>query len=213
MGTTNDGDWSGDANSYAAATRGKDWATQVITPLATHASATPGIVVEGGIDIEAGFASTEADAETWILKYLAYTSGDLVEHGSADNCPTAYGSVGLSCGPVKNDNNRINTWTQMQYYRLAHRLNAARIVALPQIYSAADAARWENIDRTGVGFSGKITFVGALTSAVACAPADSGCTSLTPAGGFAALWDSLSASAATAPTTSLTIATDLRSDT
>ena len=202
VGTNNDGDWS----SYPAAARGTDWAAQVIEPVRRHAQATPNVLISGGDDIEAGFASSEADAETWIRSYLSATSADLVEHGSADGCPTTAGTIGTSCATIIDENNLAKAWTQANYYALAHGLSPGRIVALPQIYLSAQATQWANIDRTGATTSDKIDFIGVLTELAACGP---GC-SLTPAAGFTALWNALRSNAVTAP--ALSLASDLQVD-
>ena len=199
VGTNNDGEWSA---NFPADTRGTDWATNVVEPIRIHASANTGIVIAGGDDIEAGFASTEAQAETWINSYLMATSAELVEHGSADGCPTTSGAVGGTCGAG---------WTELQYYRLAHALSPSRIIALPQIYYTSQAAQWANIDQTGATSSDKINFVGTLTENAACGASSGACSSLTPEQGFAALWDALSQGTYTTP--ALTVATDLESDT
>ena len=208
VGTSNDGDWAG----YLATNRGQDWATKVIVPLQTYALTKIGIEVDAGMDAEAGFASTEANVETWMTSYLgkAPSGGTLYDHGSADGCPTTLGQVGMSCQAVSNGNGGTNTWTQAQYYRMAHGLSP-RIVALPQIYSATMAIQWANIDRAGASATDHIDFVGALTSNSACSLPGSGCTSLTPLQGFDAFSAYLSTGTYTAPT-GLTYATDLQVD-
>ncbi|UQX88031.1 hypothetical protein M6D93_17280 [Jatrophihabitans telluris] len=182
------------AGVYDPATMGTDWADQVVDPLAAYAGGLgAGLTVVGANDIEAGFAMTEAAVETWISSYLAATTGQLVFLGSADACPTAAGSTGRSCGTVPiaeplNNGPTTNTWTQEQYYRMAHGLSPARILALPQIYSQAQADQWVDIDATkATSASDRIEFLGPLTEQAACAPAGSGCTSWTPIRAYYAL--------------------------
>jgi hypothetical protein len=155
IGTNNDGDWQ----TYTAAEKGADWATQVIEKLRTYAAGQNGIDVVGANDIEAGFSSSEADAENWETAYLGKTSANLIYDGSLDACPTAFGATG-SCGSVSDDNGILKTWTQAQYIRLTHGLNPTRIDALPQIYYLQQAWQWANLAFASggqIGFSGSLT--------------------------------------------------------
>lgn len=188
VGTNNDGVFSG-ANGYAANTRGTDWAAQVVAPLRSHAAA--GITVDGANDIEAvDFSGDQVQAQQWETAYLANTSvGMLIFNGSADGCPTAFGTIHGTCA---------NGWTQANYYALAH--NGTRIQALPQIYNSEQGAQWANIDATG---GGGITFAGSLTEHVAVPSTN------TAAQGWTTLYLALSTITAT-PT--LRAATDLRID-
>ena len=210
VSTNSDGDWSG----YLATPRGQDWANHVILPLAGYAAGKSGVglTVDAGIDAEAGFAATEADVETWMSSYLGVAgSGTLVDLGSADGCPVTLGTVHATCQPIGNDNNGTNTWTQAQYYRMAHGLSPSRIVALPQIYSTQMAIQWADIDRTGASATDQIDFIGTLTEHAACAPAGSGCTSIDRPTAFDAFSAYLSTGTNTA-TAGLTYATDLQVD-
>jgi hypothetical protein len=203
---------------YDPATMGTDWASKVIEPLRQHAAGLSGVTVLGANDIEAGFALSEAQAEAWETAFLAQLQGQLVFVGSADACPTAFGTSGASCGAVAVDGGpQTQTWTQAQYYRLTHGLNPSQIIVLPQVYVPAQATQWANIDRTGFGSSGHIAFVGSLTEAAAC-PAGSGSAqgcpaggSLSPVQGWASLWLALSANGLT-NSSSLAFATDLKVD-
>jgi hypothetical protein len=173
VGTNNDGDFTG----YHAKLRGTDWARLVIDPLLTYADqhSLP-IRVVGANDIEAAFASTEAQAQTWEDNYLATTTANLIENGDANDCPSAFGTTGKTCA---------FGWTQGQYYRLAH--NGTRIHVLPQVFYPAEAAKWANIDATG---GGKLIFAGALTE-FSRDP-----TQLSPTQGRAALYRAVSSVAA-----------------
>jgi hypothetical protein len=173
VGTNNDGDFA----AYPAGARGADWASEVIDPLRTFADQNGYRVrVAGANDIEAAFASTEAQAEAWENSYLATTSADLIENGDANDCPTTPGATGSTCA---------FGWTQRQYYQLAHR--GTRIRVLPQVFYPAEAAKWANIDATG---GGGLVFAGALTQHSRDA------TQLAPAQGRAALYRAASGVAA-----------------
>ena len=198
VGTNSDGNFA----TYGAGAKGEDWAELVVEPLRAYATAERSITIEGANDIEVSFAGTEAEAETWVTSYLGRTPADLIFVGSADRCPTSIGVTAQVCI----DGNRTG-WTQADYYNLAHGLSADRIVAVPQIYNADNAAQWADIDRTGVSRAGGITFIGVLTESPLCG---SGCD-FTPAQAFAALSDALSSDLRTQPM-SLTLATNLRVD-
>jgi hypothetical protein len=191
IGTNNDGTFA----IYPAAAMGSDWAA-LLGGLTAPAGSN--ITVIGANDIEAGFAGTESQAEAWEAAFLANPAQSLIFNGSADGCPSGVGVVtALGCA---------NGWTQAQYYRLAGSLAPGRIHVLPQVYVAAQAQQWANIDLAG---GGGLSFAGALTEASACGSAG-GCTSLSPAQGWAALTYALSTNAVTAPavvpaTTDLTI--------
>lgn len=193
LGTNNDGDFS----AYLASARGTDWANSVVAQVRTHAASHPRMTVLGANDIEADFASTEAQAEQWITAYLGATSGNLIFMGAASGCPTIYGTTGQVC-------TASGGWTQLQYYRLAHALAPGRIEAVPQIYTPALAVQWANIDLTGATGGDQINFIGALTENAAC-----GSCSLAPAVAFVALADALSGNALTQPT-ALQYSTDLQ---
>jgi hypothetical protein len=166
IATNNDGDW----HKYPATPRGRDWANKVIDRL----TVPDGVHVAGAADIEAGFVSTRAQAQTWEDAYLAATPEPLYYVGSADGCPSTFGATNATC--------RFG-WTEKQYYALAH--HGTRIHVLPQVYTPANAVQWANIDATG---GSGLTFAGALTERAA-APAQS----QHPAQGWAALYRALSA--------------------
>lgn len=174
-----------DANnwtSYTATARGTGWATQVVNKLRGGS----GVRVVGANDIEWGFYSTAQQALAWEAAYLkAATTKELVFVGSADGCPTAFGS-NASCN-----------WTLAQQYQLAGGKDT-RIKALPQIYTWAQAKQWANIDRAG---GRRISFLGALTEHAA-APSSSG----TPQQAYPELWNELAAIGVTPPA----VVTDLR---
>lgn len=194
VGTNNSGAFSG-TNAYPAGQRGSDWADQVIDKLAPHT----GTKIAGADDIESYFASTEAQAEQWVSSYLGATPADLIDNGSADNCPTAYGST-AECGAVRDENGVVKTWTRAQYVRLAYGLGPGRISVLPQIYYGYQAVEWLNIAAT----SGKhLSFAGSLTQYGICAAA----CGLAPSQGWAAFYHALSTAV---PTPSLAVATDLQ---
>jgi len=166
IATNNDAnDWSG----YTAAARGQDWANKVVDQLRGGS----GVTVVGANDIEWGFYSTAQQALLWESAYLgAATTKQLIFTGSADGCPTAFGS-NASCN-----------WTLAQQYQIAGGRDS-RIKALPQIYNAAQAAQWANIDRAG---GRGISFLGALTQRAA-APTQS----WTPQQAYPAFWNALAA--------------------
>jgi len=194
IGTNNDGDFT----NYTATQKGVDWATQVIEPLRSHVGAG-WLDVLGANDIEAGFASSELQAEQWETAYLANTDAKLVFDGSADACPTAFGAVG-SCGSVVDDDGAVKTWTQANYIKLAYGLSPGRILVLPQVYIALQAWQWANI---AFASGGQLTFAGSLTEHAAVA------SEFSPPQAWGALWDAISASGhLQAPQ----LATDLRSD-
>jgi hypothetical protein len=197
IGTNNDGDWA----QYTATQKGTDWATQVIEPLRTHAASNNWLTVAGADDIEAAFASSEAQAEQWVTNFLGHTTANLVQDGSADNCPFSFQTGGpVSCGPVTDNNGVTKTWTQAQYLRLEYGLAPGRIIPLPQIYIPLQAWQWSNI---AAASNGQLTFPAVLTEHAAVA------SELTPAQAWGATWDALStATNPSAPTMSV----DMRSD-
>jgi hypothetical protein len=166
IATNNDGDW----REYPATPRGRDWANKVIDRL----TVPDGVHVAGSADIESGFVSTRAQAQTWEDAYLAATAEPLYYVGSADGCPVTFGVTNATC--------RFG-WTERQYYALAH--HGTRIRVLPQVYTPGNAVQWANIDATG---GNGLIFAGALTERAA-APA----LSQHPAQGWAALYRALSA--------------------
>jgi hypothetical protein len=197
VGTNNDGDWQ----QYTAPEKGTDWAMQVIKPLAAYVSGQAGLEVVGANDIEAGFASTEAQAEQWESAYLAGTQARLVFDGSADACPTGFGASG-PCGAVLDDNGVTKTWTLADYATLAHGVSPDRMLALPQVYVPQQAWQWANISFAS---GGQVTFAGALTERAAVPD------QYTSVQGWGALWDAISANAQVslpAPP----VATDLQAD-
>ena len=170
VGTNNEGSFT----AFSATNRGTGWADHVINRLAPHL----GLTLVGANDIEANFASSEAQAEAWETAYLKKATGVLIFNGAASGCPTTPGVTKHRCSPVRDDNHIVKTWTQAQYYRLAHALSPTRIRALPQIYRSGQATQWANIDATGTK---NIPFVGALTENAALP------TTFTPAQGWTAL--------------------------
>ena len=199
IGTNNDGAWQ----QYTAAQKGTDWAQGVIAPLRNYVAAQNWLDVVGANDIEAGFASSEADAEAWESAYLAGTSAQMVFDGSADACPTDFGATG-SCGSVVDDNGVTKTWTLAQYVTLTHGINPGRILALPQVYYPTQAWQWANI---AFSSAGSLTFGGALTEYAA----DGTDTQYMSLQGWGALWDAISANAGVSEPAP-PMATDLRAD-
>lgn len=195
VSTNNDGDFK----ALSASARGAAWADHVIDRLAHHT----GLNIVGADDIESGFRSSEAQAEAWETAYLKATTGVLIFNGDAANCPKTVGVIKHSCGPVRDGNGVLKTWTQAQYYRLAHAVNATRIRALPQIYLSGQATQWANIDATGTK---NIPFSGALTEHATCVDPTLHCQSFTPTQG----WTALRTGLARIGVTPRTVATDLR---
>jgi hypothetical protein len=173
VATNNSGDnWS----AYTGADRGTDWATKVIQPLRTGAPA--GVDVIGAADFEAGFVSTEPQAESWKNQFLANMPGSneaLVFIGSADFCAKTW-TAGSACN---------FGWTYQKLYGLA---GGARTLALPQVYFGYMATEWAEIDATG---GGQLHFLGALTEFAS----DTG--TLEPVQGFTALSRAVSSITAT----------------
>jgi hypothetical protein len=188
LGTNNDGDFA----KFPATARGAMWADEVVDKVQRHV----GITVVGANDIEQGFASTEAQARQWESGYLQATTAGLVFNGSADGCPITLGHPGEKCA----------YWTEQQIYDLAH--DGTRVQALPQVYTAAQAVQWANIDATG---GGGIRFAGVLTEYQACPARSAACptASYPPAAGWLALYRAI---ATTVPAPQIPAATDLRVD-
>ena len=182
IATNNDGDW----HKYPAKARGRDWANELIDAL----TVPDGVQVAGADDIEAGFVSTRAQAQTWEDAYLGATDQRLYFVGSADGCPITFGATGKTCD---------FGWTEQQYYSLAH--SGSRIRVLPQVYTPDQAVQWTNIDATG---GGGLIFAGALTERAAAPD-----LSQHPAQGWAALYRALS-SRVKSPAVPAVV--DLRSD-
>lgn len=192
VGTNNDGY----SAAYPAATKGADWANEVVDKLTSRTHVT----LRGAIDVEAGFGGTAADAVVWERSYLDATTADLVYAGSADGCPSTFGSAAAACGAVVG---QVGTWTRANYASLTHGLSPGRIIALPQIYYAYQAVQWANINATA---GNRIIFAGALTENASACGAD---CAMTPSQGWAALFHATS-TVVTVP--SIPVVTDLRVD-
>ncbi|HLY34272.1 MAG TPA: hypothetical protein VKQ07_07050 [Jatrophihabitantaceae bacterium] len=194
IGTNNDGAFS--PATYTPQQRGADWANDVVDAVASHA----GITIAGANDIEAGFASSESQAETWVTNFLSNTTAKLVYNGAAENCPTIFNSAG-DCGPVLDDNGVTKTWTRANYVALTYGLGPGRIQVLPQVYYDGQAMQWTNIDITS---DKRLSFAGSLTQAgdTNCQP---GC-GYSPEQGWASLRNALAAIGAMPGN----VATDLR---
>jgi hypothetical protein len=192
VGTNNDGAASG----YPAATKGADWGNEVLDKLTVR----PQVTLAGAIDIEASFGGTAADAATWETSYLGATTANLVYAGSADNCPSTFGST-ADCGAVAGQSGP--NWTRAHYANLTHGLRPGRITALPQVYYGYQAVQWANINVTA---GNAITFAGALTENASACGAD---CAMTPGQGWAALFHAISTNVATP---SIPLVTDLRVD-
>lgn len=192
VGTNNDGATAG----YPAATKGADWANEVVDKLTVR----PQVTLTGAIDIEASFGGTAADAATWETSFLGGTPMNLVYAGSADNCPSAFGST-ADCAAVAGQGGP--NWTRANYANLTHGLLPGRITVLPQVYYGYQAVQWANINVTAVN---AITFAGALTENASACGAD---CAMTPGQGWAALFHAISTNVATP---SIPVATDLRVD-
>jgi hypothetical protein len=193
LGTNN----SGGSATYAAATQGTDWANEVLDKLIVRSQVT----LTGANDIEASFGGTQADALAWETNYLNATSSNLVYTGSADNCPSTFGST-ADCGAASGQAPGAN-WTRASYAYLAHGLSPSRITALPQIYYGSQAVQWANINATA---GNAIVFAGVLTENASACGAD---CAMTPSQGWAALYHSISTNV-TAP--KIPVVTDLQVD-
>lgn len=194
VGTNNDGA----AVGYPAAAKGADWANEVLDKLTVR----PQVTLTGAIDIEASFGGTAADAATWETSFLGATPApmNLVYAGSADNCPSAFGST-ADCAAVAGQNGP--NWTRANYAKLTHGLSPGRITMLPQVYYGYQAVQWANINATT---GNAITFAGALTENASACGAD---CAMTPGQGWAALFHAISTNVATP---SIPVVTDLRVD-
>lgn len=204
IGTSNDGSWT----AYPATTRADDWAT-VVAGLRTYASThAPLVTVVGASDIEAGFASTAAQAESWVSTYLGASGHTgFVDTGSLDGCPTTWGSTTTTCSPVFG---QTGTWTIADYVKLSHSLGGTgEIRVLPQIYLPSQAVQWSVVDHAAVG---GLTFAGALTEHASCPTATTaGCdfAALPPTQGWAELYHAASTITASP---SVPAVTDLEDD-
>ncbi|HEY2296257.1 MAG TPA: hypothetical protein VGH43_00905 [Jatrophihabitans sp.] len=171
IGTNNDGAWDQNGSDYySAEERGSDWAGSVLNMLGSET----GITLMGANDIEAGFASTQVQAQAWEDSYLAAAITDrdhLIYNGSADACPDGFGDIGQACAPG---------WTQQGIYDLAY--NGGQVSVLPEIYGPSDAAKWANIDQTG---GSALDFAGVLTQH------ELDPSTYTPASGWSALTDAI----------------------
>lgn len=195
IATNNDGSLRDDA-------AGTDWADNVVDPVAAHAAGYAGVMVAGANDIEPDFTGTEPEAEAWTNAFLAATSAPYIFIGAASGCPTT--GVGGDCNW---------SWTQQNFYNLAHGLSPSRILALPQVYYPENGAQWRYISQSGASGADRISFLGALSEYAACRTAGSGCPAgyLTAAASWQALRDALSANAAVS-VQRLPVSTDLRID-
>jgi hypothetical protein len=192
VGTNNDGY----SAAYPAATKGSDWANEVVDKLIVR----PHVTLTGAVDIEASFGGSAADATIWETSYLGATPANLVYAGSADNCPSTYGSI-VDCGAVAGQTGP--NWTRANYASLTHGLQPGRITALPQVYYGYQAVQWANIDATA---GNAITFAGVLNEyASACGAS----CAMTPGQGWAALHHAIST---VVTTPGIPVVTDLRVD-
>jgi hypothetical protein len=203
LGTNNDGTRLDGAG-------GADWADHVVDPVEMYAAGQAGLTVAGANDIEPDFdqddsgSVAEGKAEAWTTGFLAATSAPYVFNGAASGCPTS--STTGTCN---------RGWTQRNLYNLAHGLAPSRILALPQIYYAVNAAQWKYVSLAGASGADRITFVGALSEYAACQLPGSGCDMdglLQPTQSWQALRDALSSNSAI-NLQRLPVSTDLHTDT
>lgn len=187
---------SGFSDAYPASVKGADWADEVMDKLVVR----PQVTLTGANDIEASFGDTQANAVIWETSYLGATSSNLVYSGSADSCPTSFGST-ADCGAAAGQSGP--SWTRADYANLAYRLSPGRITALPQVYYGSQAVQWANINVTA---GRAIVFAGVLTENASACGLD---CAMTPGQGWAALYHSLST---TVTTPSIPVVTDLRVD-
>jgi hypothetical protein len=197
VATNNDG-------SLRDSAAGQDWADNVIEPVVAHASGDAGVTIAGANDIEPDFTGLESEAEAWTRGFLAATSAPYVFVGAASGCLST--QVGGTCA---------HSWTQRNFYDLAHGLAPTRILALPQVYYATNAAQWRYISQAGASGADRIDFVGTLSEYAACQTPGSGCDMsglLTAAQSWQALRTQVSSNAAI-NLQRLPVSTDLRIDT
>ena len=195
VGTSNDG-YAG--STYPPATKGTDWASQVVAPLVTYGNGFS-VSVVGASDIEPNFDGTAAEVRTWVSSFLAGNSLRFVNNGAAPGCPSTFGQTRTTCQPVANDHagTPAQTWSQADYVSFSRTLAPTRISVLPQIYFPEDAVRWENMSLTSIASgTGPLTFAGVLTQFGTCG---SDCGNSAPEG-WAALRQALDGSASTAST-------------
>ena len=193
--------------SYTTA-KGQDWWTSVVSPAVTHAAGT-GVTVTAATDIEANFDATIAEVKTWITAYLATAppAARLINNGAAVGCPTTIGATTTACSTVKVETSDPVVYQAFQLadlYAVSGGMSS-RISVLPQIYGAALANQWENVDLKG---GSHLRFAGVLSSYDACAPAGSKCTSVDPTTALALMNSALDARSTTASTVLPTV-TDL----
>ena len=160
VGTNSDGDWTG----YSAAARAHDWWSEVVHP--SESAVPAGFTVAGASDMEPVFTATLSQLDTWITTYTAGADHPLIEFGTLDGCPPTAGQSDVGCSAVPIDGGpNYQAWDQEGAYAIAHADAPGMIQVLPQINSADQAARWQNIDITGIEvFGGTIDFIGALTA-------------------------------------------------
>jgi len=171
IATNTGGDWS----AYSDVDRGADWAVDLVNALPGHS----GMTIAGAFDAEPadglGFFATPTQAVNWERSFLASGTRPLVFTGAASGCPWTFGGRG-----------RCNSgWTQATAATLAGATNPSRVWALPQIYNAALAVQWANIDAVS---GRKIHFIGALTEHTASAA-----ESWIPQQAYPAFWNALTA--------------------
>jgi hypothetical protein len=168
MGTNNDGDATvNNWKTFTANERGATWAAVVKV---VQAYAPANVTVVGANDIEPGFYSTQAQAAAWVSSFVA-SGARFIFNGSADGCPSTFGATS-TCN---------YGWTMPQLYAMASGPNTT---ALPQIYGAAQALQWANIDLAG---GRGLVFAGVLTEH------GSDPAGFTPAVGWSALYRTLTA--------------------
>ncbi len=171
VGTNNSGNFTDSSDPknpiYDAQTRGTDWANQVVDALRGQAQGiSPHLTVVGAIDIENGdpnadgFDNSFTRALNWETKYLdAADLKTLIYNGSANGCPTAYGSGTAST--ACNDRWRLGDFVELTKH--------TGVQVLPQVYFTALATQWANIDRVAGGtlqFQGSLTTQDSLTDSL-----------------------------------------------
>ncbi|GAB2484683.1 hypothetical protein GCM10027265_39920 [Jatrophihabitans fulvus] len=153
VGTNNSGAGTWDpgqpATYYAPASRGADWANQVIERLQRA-----DVRVRAANDIEAGFVSDQHQALDWESSYLSAAtltgSGpELYFIGSADGCPKGWRTGTCAYG-----------WTPAQMITLASQPGVA---AVPQIYLGYQATQWAELAAYAHSVGKALSFTGILT--------------------------------------------------
>lgn len=167
---------------------GRQWAQQVVQPVANATKRYAKLRIAGANDIEPGFRAGPGRTQQWMRGFLSATPAPLVFNGSADGC-----------SPTYPDSRCQHGWTARDLAWMAGVAAPKRITALPQIYNTTMAQQWAMISLTAAqDGSGALHFHGPLTENGACR-GKKHCPTMNSGAAWRALWDSLRISPAIAP--------------